>query len=213
MIVSLLNLQSNVGKTTLAVNFAHQVYLRLKKNNVVLIDTDPKADAMKWLSKRTGKQLFPIISMSGKLFKKQVHLFKRLFDFIFIDTQPNSLEAFDHTVCISDLIIIPSGQCVCNIKHANKSIELTRKEIYNLDNTYIRKVVISNSCYYDDSECSYCEEYLGHFHARSLNSLIRYSKTIEDSSKEGKFIFEMNPRGIEMNMIGKAFLELPSLWY
>lgn len=108
MILSVLNLKGGSGKTTVSTNLA--VYLGvLKKQNVLLIDTDKQGSSVKWFAEREVNQHnITVIELSDyKALQKQVGEFQKIYDHVIIDGAPAVDIMATVSIALSDLVLIP----------------------------------------------------------------------------------------------------------
>lgn len=105
MIISLLNQKGGVGKTTIAVNLADN--LHLKKNRVLLIDSDPQGSSLDWANAREYNNGFPVVGLPKPSLHKDAVKFKKDYDYILIDAPPRSYDVARSILIASDLVLIP----------------------------------------------------------------------------------------------------------
>ncbi|HCW6388622.1 TPA: ParA family protein [Acinetobacter baumannii] len=93
------------GKTTNARNFA--VALVKQKKRVLLIDTDLQGTLSKWWKRRELEDLDLLVVPYSQIKEAQTQAKKAGYDYLIIDTPPDSNEAIEGTVSIADFIMVP----------------------------------------------------------------------------------------------------------
>lgn len=103
-VISILNQKGGVGKTTLAVNLAFA--FKAQGNRVLLIDSDPQGSARDWHAANEG-ELLEVVGLDRPTLDKDIHKFKKDYDFIFIDGAPHLSMMAARAIICSDLILVP----------------------------------------------------------------------------------------------------------
>ncbi|WP_038345633.1 ParA family protein [Acinetobacter sp. A47] len=93
------------GKTTNARNFAVALIKRGKR--VLLIDTDLQGTLSKWWNRRTVEDLDLLVVPYSQIKEAQASALRAGYDYLIIDTPPDSNEAIEGTVSIADFILVP----------------------------------------------------------------------------------------------------------
>ena len=132
-IISVIQQKGGVGKTTLAVNLAHQLKELYPKKRVMLADADPQKSASNWINRGiksgfNGVDITPVAPDStGKNLKTE--LGKINSDFIIVDLPP-AIEALSLRAALySDLMLIPVGASVLDMEAAEEAIRVCEEAL------------------------------------------------------------------------------------
>lgn len=104
MIISILNQKGGTGKTTLAVNMAHEYTLR--KHPTLLVDSDSQGSALRW-HEESGGELIDLTCLPVNTLDKDVVKFKDRYQRIIIDGIPSMCRLTVCAIKAANLIIIP----------------------------------------------------------------------------------------------------------
>ncbi len=132
-IISVIQQKGGVGKTTLAVNLAHQLKEMYPKKTITIADADPQKSAYNWI-KRGIDRGFNGVSIlqvapdnTGKTLKTE--LGKIISDFIIVDLPPAIESLSLRAALYSDLMIIPVGASVLDMEAAEEAIRVCEEAI------------------------------------------------------------------------------------
>jgi chromosome partitioning protein len=123
MIISLVGLQRNLGKTTVAVNLA--VGLSELRHNVLLIDSDPQGDALRW-HRMADCRVVDMKSCWWADSRPDIEGMAREYAYTVIDTPPASFEMTRTILEVSDLAILPTGPKASDILSNADTVSLVK---------------------------------------------------------------------------------------
>ena len=110
-VISFLTPKGGAGKTSLAVATARGLVMR--KNNVLLVDSDPQRSSLDWSAEGEGKSGVTVVGMAGRTLKKDVDAMRNSgsYEWIIIDGAGGVSREFTannaSAICASDLVVIP----------------------------------------------------------------------------------------------------------
>jgi chromosome partitioning protein len=132
-IISVIQQKGGVGKTTLAVNLAHQLKELYPKKRITIADADPQKSASNWVQRgiKNGYNGIEILQVApdstGKNLKTE--LGKINSDFILVDLPP-AIEALSLRAALySNLMIVPVGASVLDMEAAEEAIRVCEEAI------------------------------------------------------------------------------------
>lgn len=125
-VVSFVNGKGGVGKTTATVNVARA--LNLRGYRVGVIDTDPAASTLDWISqeRKGGDSLSDYIQVRGltsPVIDKQVKLITDC-DFVLIDGAAKADEMTASAIRASDLVVIPVRPSAVDLKQSRDVVDM-----------------------------------------------------------------------------------------
>lgn len=129
-IVAVGNLKGGVGKTTIAVNLACAL---AGKRRVVLVDADAQASASEWLTsppEGVTVNAWPLEARSGsdvRQWAERIQGLAKTADLVVIDLPPHLSAVTGVAIGMADLVIIPCGPSVADVRATAKTIEILRE--------------------------------------------------------------------------------------
>jgi chromosome partitioning protein len=132
-IISVIQKKGGVGKTTLAINFAHQLKEMFPKKTVFIADADPQQSSLNWINRglANGFNGIGVASIAadgtGKTLKTELENINS--DFIIIDLPP-AIEALSLRAALySNFMLVPVGPSVLDIEAADDAIRVCKEAI------------------------------------------------------------------------------------
>ena len=128
-IIGLVQTKGGVGKTTTALNLAAE--LRRRERTVAVLDADPAAHAI--LVAEDGKLGFTVDSRpiedvnDAAVSTWAQHVRGQDADFTIIDAPGVMGAAFGATIAVADLVLVPSGSTVLDIRGAAETVGIIRR--------------------------------------------------------------------------------------
>ena len=118
-IIAIVNRKGGVGKSTLALGLSHVL---AKRGRTALIDTDPETSAVEGLAEDSPVDAVPldVSSLAELLSNPEI---TSTYQYVIIDTPPNSAEAIDAATAAADLIVIPMGASAVEFARLGRTIE------------------------------------------------------------------------------------------
>lgn len=117
--IAIVNRKGGVGKSTLALGLAH---VFAQRGRTALIDTDPETSAVEGLAEDSPVDAVPLsVERLGDLLANPEIVGG--YDFVVIDTPPNSPEAIDAAAGAADLVVIPMGASAVEFARLGRTIE------------------------------------------------------------------------------------------
>ncbi len=110
MFISVISQKGGSGKTTISLHIATQ--LAMRGHNTLLIDADPQASAMAWLSCRTAAGHAPIENLTlmanaNGTITEQLPQLAKSYQFVVIDGPPRGDAITRDVLLASDIVLIP----------------------------------------------------------------------------------------------------------
>jgi chromosome partitioning protein len=189
--VAIVSQKGGVGKTTLASHLA--VKAASEGHSVGIIDLDPQGSLSAWAASREAEQPYFIVA-DGALKTQMKKLAQGGFDFIFIDTPPNSINTFDEMQA-ADFFLIP----VKASPHDLRTIPATWERIQEKEKAaFVLNDVTPRSRIAWDSLQTLSQ--LG-----AVAGTITSRVTFAESQIDGRTIQEIEPKGKGAAEIGKIY--------
>ncbi len=177
-VITLCNKKGGVGKTTLAVNLAA---LFSRNNNVLLVDADEQATAMKFREKRSeveGVSQFSAVQILTKTIHQDIRTMTA--DVVIIDVGAGDSKVFRSALMCSQLVIVPFKATVFDIESTQEALEIIDEirtaqkfALYGLFNMLKTGTRIMNMI--DDLKLSLSEDYNMKFFDTIINSRVSYA--------------------------------------
>jgi chromosome partitioning protein len=132
-VISVIQQKGGVGKTTLAVNLAHQLKAFLPNKMIAIADADPQKSASNWIARGikngvNGVVVFPVAPDStGKILKEE--LAKISSDIIIVDLPPAIESLSLRAALYSDLMLVPVGASILDMEAAEEAIRVCEEAV------------------------------------------------------------------------------------
>lgn len=130
-VVALLNPKGGCGKTTLAIHLAHA--FSMKKQKVLLIDTDPQGSARDWRETVPDdfQAPFPVVGIDRPTVDKDIKALSEGVDWVFIDGAAKLEQMIASALKAADLVLIPIQPSPLDIWACSDLVDLvnTRHQI------------------------------------------------------------------------------------
>lgn len=124
MIITFLSEKGGVGKTTLAINVAHE--LQLRGRSVLLVDADPIGSATDWHARGEGEVL-AVVRLDIRTIDKDISKLKDKYDYIIIDPAPSLKETVVPAILCSDIILLPVQPTPFDMWGPRNTVELVKQ--------------------------------------------------------------------------------------
>lgn len=199
MIIEVGHEKGGVGKSTLAINLA-AYFAQNKKNKVVLVDTDESGSSSRWGELRTHNKLEQTFTIVGKAVDPTAHILKlsEVFNVVIVDVGAGDYARLAEMSRIVDLWIAPTG---VGQKEGDSNINLI--EAFQRANSRHKNGKIPLVFAFNKTpssanslEAQYAAEALSEAapEVTVLKSRICDRKIWRDADREGRSIFEMQPK-------------------
>lgn len=126
MIISILNQKGGTGKTTLAVNMAHEYTRRDVKT--LLVDSDSQGSALRW-HEESGGELIDLTCLPVNTLDKDVVKFKDRYDRIIIDGIPRVSPLTVCAIKAAHVVLIPVQPSFYDIWATEDLVHLVKERI------------------------------------------------------------------------------------
>lgn len=132
-IVGVIQQKGGAGKTTIAVNIAHQIKEFFPKLKVAVLDTDVQQSSMVWINRGKNRKKSSIEAISMVLEGQQRNLRPRLkeisVDVAIIDSPPSVEDVALKVALASDLILVPICASALDLDAARAAIDVCNEAI------------------------------------------------------------------------------------
>lgn len=200
MFYSFQNQKGGVGKTTLAIHFAHA--LTLKDYRVLLVDTDPQGSSLDWAATREEPSPFQIMGFDRPTVHKDLSGIARDYDHVVIDSPPRVADIARSAILAADLVVIPVQPSPYDVWAANDVISIIKEALVfkeNLKTVFaINRKIVNTAIGRDVAKA------LEEFGFPILKTHVCQRVVFAESGTNGSTVLETDPKG-------KAALEIWSL--
>ena len=124
-VISVLNFNGGVAKTTTAIHLARA--LQLRGYNVVLIDSDPQGSSRDW-GCVNADQPVDVIGIDRPTFKRDLKNFESK-DFVIIDGAPQSEELAVAAITVANFVILPVQPSPYDVWAVSELVSLIKQRI------------------------------------------------------------------------------------
>ena len=120
--IAFITQKGGAGKTTLVVSCA--VVAQVKRNKILIIDTDPQGTAKEWYNDRPEALETPkLISIEPRQITEALAKADQAgFDFVLIDTAGRDLPSTKEIISLSDLVVIPCRPSISDMRASVSSV-------------------------------------------------------------------------------------------
>jgi len=125
MILSLVSQKGGVGKSTLAISIAWELFSRGRK--VLIVDSDPQGTARETveIAKEAGDASPSVVAMGKEMWRAdQLPLIAKSFDDVVIDTPGRLGDVQRGALMASDIALIPIGQSAAEVWTVTTTVKL-----------------------------------------------------------------------------------------
>lgn len=133
-VVGIIQQKGGAGKTTIAVNLAHQMKEFFPKLNVALLDADVQQSAIGWLKrgekkgrKLTIEAISSILEGDNKSLRKKLQGIKA--DIAIIDCPPSVEDVALKTALVSDIMLIPICASALDIEASRPALDVCKEAL------------------------------------------------------------------------------------
>lgn len=199
MIIEVGHEKGGVGKSTLAINLA-AYFAQNPKNKVVLVDTDESGSSSRWGELRTANGLDQTFAIVGKAVDPTAHILKlsEVYNVVIVDVGAGDYARLAEMSRIVDLWIAPTGVGQKEGDSNVNLIEAFERANHRHKNQKIPLVFAFNKTpsSSQSTEAQLAAQALQEFapEVTILDSKICDRKVWRDADRDGRSIFEMQPK-------------------
>lgn len=205
-VIAILNQKGGSGKTTIAVNLAHALYLQGGK--VLLVDSDPQGSARDWNEANEGS-ILPVVGLDRETLPKDLQAIRSGYDWIIIDGAPQIARMSAAAVKAADVVIIPCQPSPYDVWAAADLVDIVkaRQDVTNGDP---KAAFVVSRRIQGTKLGREVEEALNEYNLPVLKSSTSQRVAYPTTASEGQTVF-MDPNGpaaSEINAIVNEIMEL-----
>ncbi len=205
-VIAILNQKGGSGKTTIAVNLAHALYLQGGK--VLLVDSDPQGSARDWNEANEGS-ILPVVGLDRETLPKDLQAIRSGYDWIIIDGAPQIARMSAAAVKAADVVIIPCQPSPYDVWAAADLVDIVkaRQDVTNGDP---KAAFVVSRRIQGTKLGREVEEALNEYNLPVLKSSTSQRVAYPTTASEGQTVF-IDPKGpaaSEINAIVDEIMEL-----